>query len=241
LLRIGGDLAMTTPVLFQRAMAAAAAAAWMGLATSALADEPAAARDPDVAPPAPPPPAPSYLPPPLSLPVLPPLTTPPIWGPVTTNPWAPGANVPYGAALHGKPVRVPWREGDPVPQGFTVHTAGVRRGPVAAGAGVFGGAYLITAVLGVLAFTVSGRDAGWLAMYVPVVGPFVAIETAKRTRTEDVELGLMVGFGTAQVLGAALLASAPFWPREKWLVQSRPTVAPFVGRESGGLSLTASF
>ena len=133
-----------------------------------------------------------------------------------------------------------WREGEPIPAGY--HPAErTRRGPIIAGAVVFGILYVISVLVAGVDQDVSGGKSGaWL--YAPVIGPFATIpESSSSTGTSFLVLD-----GVGQAAGAVLLV---------WGISSPQTVlvrddqlgvriAPrplLLGKSGGGFGFVGSF
>lgn len=165
------------------------------------------AQDPGPAPPAPPGFAPQP-PPPEGAPFLP----PPPAQPGYPQQGAPGYPQDYsgqGPALPGAqpksfrdmPETLPYEEGDPVPYGYRPDTR-IRRGLVIGGAVTLGSLYLMSASFGSLASDVDSGSDDYTPLYVPVLGPFITINTAN-SRGSGTFFLLMDGVG--QSAGLAML------------------------------------
>ena len=202
---------------------ATSAAALFGLvlvATSAHAQEPGSA------PPGPPPPAAAPpavpagstsgalgLPPP---PAIPPVSPPP------RDLGAPGDAPSPPLWLYLEPYD--YKEGQPIPRGYEI-THKQRRWPLALGASVFGGAYLISAVVGFAGMLLNRQNPqDWGPMFIPVVGPFVAIKTvgADGVNGSDGAAGLLGVAGAVQAAGLATFAIGMLIPPKKVLIPSTP-------------------
>jgi hypothetical protein len=83
---------------------------------------------------------------------------------------------PPGYAPMGPKVIRTYQDGDPIPPGYHPDTR-VRLGLVIGGASIFGGVYLITALVAATINDTSSRDASLL--YIPVFGPFAQISQTK--------------------------------------------------------------
>jgi hypothetical protein len=163
----------------------------------------------------------------------------------------PSAAVPVGAwsdevlaRMNYLPRELPWEPGDPVPPGYE-KTGRVRAGLVTAGSVVFGFAYTTSVVTGV--FTVR-MGSEFVPLFVPVVGPFIAIGTVRHERGLIAEGIFLFAFnGTAQLTGAVLLiaglvAQKPILVRTTKLggVDVRWTPVAF-GKTGPGLGLAGTF
>lgn len=115
----------------------------------------------------------------------------------------PGYGYPPPAVPSG-PKTLPYEDGDPVPQGYRVETSS-RKGLIIGGAVTFGVFYLLSVMTGALAQAIDKADGGsgdeWVPMYIPVVGPFVTIGTAKAKNAGIVSLAVL---GVAQTGGATM-------------------------------------
>lgn len=92
-------------------------------------------------------------------------------------------------------------EGQPIPQGYRLESR-VNRALLGTGAGLFGGFWFISFVIGLTGDENNyNGDGGWAALYVPVAGPFVAIGTLNAS---DGGLALLLLDGFAQAGGATM-------------------------------------
>lgn len=139
-------------------------------------------------------------------------------GPGAPGGW-PGYGPPYG--VPPGPPTLPYDASQPVPSGYRVATR-TRSGLILAGGITFGASYVLS-VFGAISARTSGRKAGdhAMALYAPVVGPFIA--AANQKRNQDGVVGLMIVDGIAQVGGVGLFVTGLFW-RQRLLVRE-PTVA----------------
>jgi hypothetical protein len=139
-----------------------------------------------------------------------------------------------------------WEEGDPVRPGYHPETR-IRKGMVVGGAVTFGVTYLVTALAGAIASdvasTTNSSSSGFLPLFVPAVGPFIAIGTMQANLTGGFFLALD---GLAQSAGIALFIYGIASPRSV-LVRNdigKPFVMPtpmMVGGTSPGLGLVGKF
>lgn len=178
------------------------------------------AQDPGPAPPAPPGFAPQP-PPPQGEPFLPPPPPQPGY-PQQGAPGYPQQGYPpdysgQGPALPGAqpktyrdlPETLPYEEGDPVPYGYRPDTR-IRKGLVIGGAVTLGSLYLISASFGSLATDVSSSGDDYRPLYVPVLGPFITINTAD-SRGSGTFFLLIDGVG--QSAGLAMLIAGLAAPK----------------------------
>jgi hypothetical protein len=138
-------------------------------------------------------------------------------------------------------------EGDPIPPGYHQDTR-IRKGLVIAGAVTFGSLYLTTILItaGVQGICdadgVSGDCDEASALYVPAIGPFIAIGTLDANAPAAVFLAIN---GLGQSAGVAMLV-AGLAARENVLVRddiSKPAihVRPLVAGDALGLGLDGTF
>jgi hypothetical protein len=137
-----------------------------------------------------------------------------------------------------------WKEGDSVPSGY--HTEShARYGMLGAGAGMFGAAYIFSAIGGAAA---GGGPFGWL--FVPVAGPFVMATEAFVLAPLTLGLSAIAGFlfmvdGVAQTVGLALTIYGAASQKtvlvrnESSAFQIKPV--PFATRDSAGLAFVGRF
>ena len=156
-----------------------------------------------------------------------------------------------------------WREGDPVPEGYRRRQPGVGAGIAAAGATVFGVAYVAMGALGGLGLlswlAYRGDPSPTLPAFLPLAGPFVlasAIDSNPSFRA------FLVVDGSLQIAGLAMAAvgayvhvssravlvrdrrNAPVPDREAPDARALPFhlhAAPAVGAGGGGLSVGGVF
>ena len=134
-----------------------------------------------------------------------------------------------------------WREGEPIPAGYHP-VERTRRGPIIAGAIVFGIFYFFSALAAAVQQDASNNNTSATWLYAPVVGPFVTT-TQNNSATANVFLVLD---GLAQATGATLLIWGLTSPqtllvRDDMLgvhVAPRPML---LGRNGGGFGLVGSF
>ncbi|MEO7331005.1 MAG: hypothetical protein ABI193_20690, partial [Minicystis sp.] len=100
------------------------------------------------------------------------------------------------------PKTLPYDDGEPIPSGYTLKTR-LHRPLIVAGSITFGTAYLISLLGGALA---AGGDEGssFTPLFVPCVGPFIALGTVK---TDDVGQFWLTLDGLTQSAGAAMLVA----------------------------------
>lgn len=156
-----------------------------------------------------------------------------------------GAPSGYGAPMMGPRV-LDWEEGDPMRPGYHPETR-IRKGMVVGGAVTFGVTYLFTALGGAIASdvlrTTSGGSSSVLPLFIPAVGPFVAIGTMGANVTGGFFLALD---GLAQSAGIALFIYGLAAPKTV-LVRNdvaKPFIRPapmMVGGTSPGAGLVGTF
>lgn len=141
-----------------------------------------------------------------------------------------------------RPLVLEYEEGQPIPNGYRLDSR-INRGLLGAGAGVFGGLWFLSAVVGLQGDedTFVG-DGGWAALYVPLFGPFIAIDTL---RSSDAGTVLLMIDGLGQ-LGGATMLTLSFILKSKRLVREDLSVSvapgvhvtPYAGPRSFGLTGT---
>jgi hypothetical protein len=151
--------------------------------------------------------------------------------------------VPQSVALSG-PRQLDHHEGEPVPPGYTP-VQRTRKGPIVAGAVVFGTLYLFSS-----AAAAAGADSAQHggsnevgALWIPVAGPFIQMGQT------DSALGkyMLAIDGIGQAAGAALLAWGLTSPKtvlvRNDLTGWRPTIraTPIVTASTTGVGLTGTF
>jgi hypothetical protein len=151
---------------------------------------------------------------------------------------SPGAYYgPLGASYAGPKV-MEYEEGDPIPAGYHLETR-TRRGLIVGGAVTFGTTYLLTVLTGLIAESVNratGGDGRSVApLYIPVAGPFIALDTMN---AEGAGVFVLVLDGLAQAGGVAMLFSGIAFPALK-LVRNDValSVHPLIGGGTVGLGV----
>ncbi|HXX70596.1 MAG TPA: hypothetical protein VEK07_25660 [Polyangiaceae bacterium] len=220
LLRRGGE--------FSRSWSSPATALALALAlvlapSGARADDTAAptastaGRAPPSPPPLPPPPPPpaSYASPAPDVPPPPP----------------PGASRPL--------IVSDWPEDEPAPAGYHWGKR-VRRGPIIAGAVLFGTFYLISAFVGAAGQTVGDRAYGWL--YLPALGPFVEItNSSSALGTVTLIMDGAVQSGALALLVWGITSPAPVLVRNQIDAPRVMPVPMILGRNGSGMGLVGTF
>jgi hypothetical protein len=99
-------------------------------------------------------------------------------------------------------MQLPYEDGDPVPPGYVVETS-VKRGLVIAGSVTLGSLWVLSIISGAIIVDFGDSDEGW-PLFIPVVGPFIAIGTthSSNSATSSVLLGIN---GAGQAAGLAML------------------------------------
>ena len=125
------------------------------------------------------------------------------------------------------PSLVTYKPGMPVFDGYHLEE-GRPRWPLAVGLPTFGVGYVTAFLIGAFAGGIASDEEAWAPMFVPVVGPFIAVETAKKTIEFDGERVVMAASGAFQIVGLAITALHWALPPSKLLVldgkiQLRPT------------------
>ncbi|MEZ4293759.1 MAG: hypothetical protein R3B70_02195 [Polyangiaceae bacterium] len=220
--------------------------ALLAIASTAHADDPPPLPPNTPPPPGAQPPPPGYGQPPPGYGQPPPGygQPPPGYYPQYGQPYYPNP-----AQQDTRPLTMDYEEGEPIPAGYHLRTR-MRTKLIGAGAGVMGGMWILSTIIGAIANSAHERPVGdgrtdlWTPMYVPVVGPFITIGTA----SSDLSSGgtaLIVFDGLAQTGGLAMLILGIALP-EKKLVRDAlvleptegVTVTPTVGVGSLGFSGT---
>lgn len=124
----------------------------------------------------------------------------------------------------------------------------MRAGMLAAGAGLFVGTYLLSAIPA--AANSGNAENPWAPMMIPVAGPFIMAANAFSWASHDMfgALDDMVGVmlvvdGFAQLSGLALAVAGGASTKTVFVrgEQARVRVSPTVGKRSTGLSLAVAF
>lgn len=146
-----------------------------------------------------------------------------------------------------RPIYLDYEEDQPIPAGYHLRTK-VRGGLIGGGAGMLGGMWVLSVIIGAVGNAGHDRGLGgdgsepWTPMFFPVVGPFITMGTA----SSDLSSGgaaMLALDGVAQVGGAAMIVLGIALPK-KQLVRDEVggggiTVQPvFTGC---GMALTGTF
>ena len=138
---------------------------------------------------------------------------------------APPAPPPYTYRTgedYSRPKYLDYVEGDPIPEGYKVDTK-LRTGLVVGGAVTLGVLWGITAIAGGVGASVEGEIDGdtdqFIPLYIPVAGPFVAIDTMDAA---GAGVAVLIIDGVAQTAGLAMFIAGLAAPKD---VLRRTTVA----------------
>ena len=124
------------------------------------------------------------------------------------------------------PSRLPYKEGDPIPAGYSIETR-PRYKLATAGIATFAPLYGMSILFAGSFAGSEGVSAGWYTpLFIPVIGPFVAIGTSD---AESVGIFMLMLDGLGQATGAALfvagmLADEKFVSRSPTAFDPRPEV-----------------
>ena len=129
---------------------------------------------------------------------------------------------------------MPYEEGRPIPPGYHEETQ-IRKGLVIAGAAVFGGIYILTAIFTSVIISAEGEGEGYEALYAPLVGPWIAFGTIKDEINANGAL-ILAASGVAQAGGVAMFI-AGLAAKKKVLVRNDYPVGILVGPGTLGASL----
>jgi hypothetical protein len=146
--------------------------------------------------------------------------------------------VPQSVALSGPRVIGDWEEGQDIPPGYHVSTR-VRKGPVIAGAVVFGLLYLFSTLAAAIDSEVNSGSGG--PLLVPAIGPFIQMGST----SDSIGTWALAVDGLAQTGGLALLIYGIAAPKTVLVrndlgLRIEPRVIA-VGRSGTGLGLVGSF
>ena len=115
------------------------------------------------------------------------------------------------------PKLVTHKPGMPVYEGYHLEERRPRL-PLAVGLPTFGVGYLGSVVIGLVAGGIARDEDNWAPMFIPIVGPFVTLETAAKTIEFDSERVVIAAMGGFQVAGLAIAALHFLYPPKKMLV-----------------------
>lgn len=225
-------------------LARRAAALWIG---GALIAAPlyAMAQPPSDTPPSPPASAaapvepPPPVEPPASLPGPPYIRrqTTPTWD----DPYGIGIKAPPAERYEKPPLFLPYNPEEPIPSGYSVVSAPTRAVTVV-GFGLAGLSYGLALIPVIVGRPSRYKSESFLPLVLPVVGPFVAIDTAN---PDDIEIAGFIALGAAQVTGYVLGVVGLLTQGERLKrTSSAPSIvlAPGApGAGFGGLSMQAAF
>jgi hypothetical protein len=134
---------------------------------------------------------------------------------------------------------LPYKEGDPIPPGYEVSSR-PRRGLIIGGAVTLGTTWLLSVLTASIVESIGRENPLW-PLYLPVVGPFIAIGTAE---SEGVGTLYLVIDGVAQAGGLAMII-AGFAAPETRLERKGDfsiNVTPMpMGMQGGGLGLVGTW
>lgn len=198
--------------------------------------------------PPPAPPAPGWTaPPPADAPPPPPTLAPPPGFSASPVPYGAPPGAPYGFNPYAAPKLpdvIPYAEGQPIPPGYVV----VERSHMdvaAIGGALFLVGYLPAVYVGALAgaansSSADGSDDDFAPMYIPVVGPFVTIDSTQANATGTFWLVLL---GAAQAAGVVAGITGLAMPDDLFLYRRdlALSVSPVVTAERQGLAVSGAF
>lgn len=142
----------------------------------------------------------------------PPLAQPlPVDPPPPPPPQRPQADYPLANA----PRTLEWEPGEPVPQGYRPSTQ-IRTGLVVGGAVVFGSVWLLNVLVATIGIDTNQGQA--IPLFVPILGPFIAMGTFRSLQATDVFFLALDGL--VQAGGAAMLIAGIAVPRHQ-LIRNR--------------------
>ncbi len=121
-------------------------------------------------------------------------------------------------------------EGQRPPEGYH-EVRKYQRAPFAIGPVFFGFSYLLSAISARVGGGQSGRQDLWDAMYVPVLGPFITLERARPTFSDDIDSVLLTTVGIFQVAGLGLTIGGFFMPKRILWVMDEATDKEWDRRE----------
>ncbi len=165
---------------------------------------------------------------------------------------APPYGYAYGYPPYGQPPPyqrklpdvLPYTEGQTVPPGYVL----VERSHLdiaAIGGAIFLLGYLPSVYVGALGSAVSSSstsssDSDFAPLYIPVAGPFIAIDS---TNASSSGAFWLVVLGVAQAAGAATAITGLAMPPEQLLYREDLAlrVAPYVGNNGSGLAISGLF
>jgi hypothetical protein len=150
--------------------------------------------------------------------------------------------VPQSVALSG-PHQLAYHEGEPVPPGYTP-VQRVRKGAIIGGAILFGSLYMMSTMgAAANADDSSHRSSELVGLWVPAVGPFIAMAGT----SDSIGKYFLAIDGLGQVAGSALLLYGLLSPKtvlvRNDLTVSKPKVsaAPIAAGKAPGVGLVGTF
>ncbi|MBL8742066.1 MAG: hypothetical protein JNK04_13255, partial [Myxococcales bacterium] len=122
--------------------------------------------------------------------------------PAEPEPFAPYASAPRdkrGNLFEGRPPRLQWKPGEVIPPGYEPVSGPSKRFLISGM--IVGGAPYLGSFIAAYVSAIKGDGEEWGALFAPVVGPFIAIETGE---AEDVGAYMLILDGLAQATGIGL-------------------------------------
>jgi len=133
------------------------------------------------------------------------------------------------------PPTLPYEEGDPVPPGYDVHTR-ANRAMLITGGVLFGAPYLVSSLIAATVLSADSSDGGDLApLFIPCVGPFVTIGTA---RAEGAATFWLAVDGLTQTAGVVTFIVGMV-RKEKYLMRNPYPAASAIPEVKVGLGSTS--
>lgn len=153
-------------------------------------------------------------------------------------PYPPPGAYPYFVA----PPELDWEPGQPIPPGYKPSTK-IRKGLVIGGAVSLGTMWILS-VVGATQDLSRGRSEG-APLFVPVVGPFIAIGTSGTSTSTDRTNAVAFALdGIVQTAGAALLIAGIAWPKPILVRTKELTLQPTpmsFGKAGSGFGFAGTF
>ncbi len=130
-----------------------------------------------------------------------------------------------------------WEPDRPVPEGYELDST--RNGKLlGAGIGLFVSAYTLSALIGTALISNSKNDGDGTSLFIPAVGPFIAIATLEPSAGGE---GLLISNGVFQIAGMLAFGMSFADRRYKLFRTSGIKLNPVVGTHVGGISAEVSF
>jgi len=132
---------------------------------------------------------------------------------------------------------LPYEEGEPGPPGYYLKLR-ARRGLIISGSVTLGSAWLLTSIAGAFLVENDGAGQNFAPLFVPVVGPFIALGTGD---PNGFAASVLIMDGLTQTAGLTMLIAAFLEPERVWKRKLALEVTPIQVGDATGIGLRGTW